>query len=136
MSGTELVCLALTVYFEARSESIEAQAAVAQVVLNRVADDRYPDTVCDVVQEGSPPGDALPSSHHCQFSWRCDGLSDRPKNTDAYFRAMVVAEWVALGKLDAGIGKATLYHADYVSPFWATKYRQVAVVGRHIFYEA
>lgn len=136
MTGAELVCLALTVYFEARSEPLRAQAAVAQVVLNRVADPRYPDTICEVVEQGSPEGDALPGHPYCQFSWRCDGKSDRPRNPRAYRHARVVALLVANGALGAGVGKATLYHAQYVRPIWASAYRVVAVVGRHIFYEA
>ena len=72
-------CLALNVYFEARSEPMIAQFAVAQVTMNRVASEKYPDNVCDVVWQKK------------QFSWTHDGKSDKPKEAKAW----EVAQWVA-----------------------------------------
>lgn len=134
MDPVSLTCLALTVYFEARSEPVQAQAAVAQVVLNRVEHDAFPDTVCEVVEQGSPEGDALPTRYACQFSWRCDGKSDKPRNLESYLEAWAVAQHVIAGYLDGGIGSATDYHATYVQPGWRLAYEPVSQVGTHIFY--
>lgn len=119
------VCLALNVYFEARSEPIIAQFAVAQVTMNRVQSDAYPNTVCDVVWDKQ------------QFSWTHDGKSDRPKEREAW----ETAQWVANTALRDN-GKylyvvptdALHYHADYVTPYWVTGCVRVSQIGRHIFY--
>ena len=76
-----IMCLALNTYHEAKNQSFVGQVAVAQVVMNRVEDDRYPNNVCDVVKQGltykwKP---TLPIKNRCQFSWYCDGKSDSLK---------------------------------------------------------
>ena len=76
MLAEALVCLALNVYYEARSQSIVEQIAVAQVVINRVNDDRYPDTICEVVKQGEKNTDGTMKEDRCQFSWYCDGAKD------------------------------------------------------------
>ena len=82
----DLDCLALNIYWEARSESLLGQLAVAAVTLNRVAAPAFPDSVCEVVFQGEERG-----RHLCQFSWRCDGLDDRPRNLVAWQEARRVA---------------------------------------------
>jgi len=119
---------------EAREEPLPGQLAVAQVVLNRVEDERYPDTICDVVTQGSPPGDALPARKDCQFSWRCDGKPDKPYDALAWQRSIVVAKLALIGARLPEVGNATHYHADYVSPSWARGCELIAKIGRHIFY--
>lgn len=118
-------CLALNVYFEARSEPVVAQFAVAQVTMNRVLSDKYPDNVCDVVWQRK------------QFSWTHDGKSDKPKDKNAWNRAQWVAE-VTLNDDDRSITiipKDVLhYHADYVQPYWTTSCVRITKIGRHIFY--
>ena len=78
---TAFICLALNTYHEAKNQSLVGQIATAQVVMNRVADDRYPNTVCEVVKQGHTSflkkfnkNNAI--RHRCQFSWYCDGKSD------------------------------------------------------------
>lgn len=119
-----LICLAMNVYHEARSEPTLGQVAVAEVTMNRVESDRYPDNVCDVVWQRR------------QFSWTHDGKSDTPRDADAWAEAQRIAMMVA-GSRDVSFVDAemTHYHADYVSPYWAESYEQVAVVGAHIFYK-
>ena len=71
---TALMCLAFNIYHEARSQSTIGQLAVAQVVMNRVDDDRFPDTVCEVVKQAvTHKGTNKPILHRCSFSWWCDG---------------------------------------------------------------
>ena len=129
-----LLCLALAVYHEARNEPVEGQVAVAQVVLNRVDDPRYPDTICAVVEQGPRSGgNAL---YRCQFSYWCDGKPERPYNSRAWRQAKVVAKLAHEGVLDAGIEDATHYHASYARPFWSEVLIRIASIGRHTFYRS
>mgnify|MGYP003628329525 CR=1 FL=1 len=86
MIAEALMCLALNVYHEAKNQSLIGQIAVAQVVMNRVRDERYPDTVCEVVEQGPTYSwkKDYPVKNRCQFSWYCDGKSDKPKEGHAW----------------------------------------------------
>jgi len=125
----ELRCLALNIYWEARSESIPGQIAVAAVTLNRVQSPRFPASVCDVVRQGGEI-----RRHRCQFSWWCDGKKDIPKDADAWRRATTLARLISAGAVDDPTDGALWYHADYVQPKWAGAKEPVAKIGRHIFY--
>jgi|TARA_B110000881_G_C18390634_1_gene420825 N-acetylmuramoyl-L-alanine amidase len=146
----ELYCLAQNVYFEAKSEPLAGQYAVADVVLNRVNDTRYPNTICEVVQEG-PIKESwktkqdttlsdderiyYPRKNRCQFSWYCDGKADNVRDSDAWRIAQEVAFRIVEEKRMRGITEgATHYHADYVSPKWASKIQLVGSISTHIFY--
>lgn len=129
--GEEFQCLALNVYWEARSESWKGQVAVAMVTLNRVADPAFPSTVCDVVRQG---GDQ--AKFQCQFTWYCDGKRDIPENARAWRRAQEVAYSVLfLGPRDPTHG-ALFYHADYVNPPWSRVMTPTTQIGRHVYYVA
>jgi len=136
MMEAALVCLALNVYHEARSQPFIGQVAVAQVVMNRVRDDRYPDNVCDVVYQGQTYSwkPDFPVRNRCQFSWYCDGKSDTPKDKEAWERARLVSHGVYNGNLDDFVEGATHYHAHYVRPEWAETKTMVVRIGDHIFY--
>jgi spore germination cell wall hydrolase CwlJ-like protein len=123
-------CLATAVYFEARGESAKGQKAVAEVILARTRVPGRPKSICGVVYEGSH------RSTGCQFSFTCDGIADRVRSQEAWRQAMRVATNVMRtgGKLNPVAGGATFYHADYVSPGWATRMVKVAEIGTHIFY--
>jgi N-acetylmuramoyl-L-alanine amidase len=131
-----LVCIALNVYHEARDQPFIGQVAVAQVVMNRVYDDRYPNTACEVVKQGPTYAwtDGLPVRNRCQFSWYCDGKSDKPKDSTAWMDAMRIAHGVYYGNLDDFVEGATHYHATYVQPEWAETKTKVVQIGEHIFY--
>ena len=93
-----IMCLALNVYHESKNQSFIGQVAVAQVVMNRVQDSRYPNNVCDVVKQGltykwKP---TLPIKNKCQFSWYCDGKSDKAREKKAWSVALKVAKLVHL----------------------------------------
>lgn len=128
-SETEVHCLALNIYFEARSEPEAGQQAVGHVVMNRVAHPGYPDTVCEVVKQGGE--EAL---HRCQFSWWCDGQSDKPLNQKAWDQARRVAYDVYLGLSEDATDGALWYHATYVKPYWSELLRRGDRIGQHIFY--
>ena len=125
-----LTCLALNVYYEARSEPMDGQYAVAHVVLNRVADDAFPDDACKVVKQGYHKG-----KHRCQFSWYCDGKSDNPKDKMSWIVAQVVAYNTLYGHHKDNTHGATHYHATYVSPWWRKHYDKTVAHGSHIFYK-
>lgn len=128
---TEKKCLATAIYFEARGEPKIGQKAVAQVILNRVEAEQYPDTICGVVYQNRHRKNA------CQFSFACDGRSEVPHDTSAWERANEIGDDVIGGRdLLHAIKAATHYHADYVNPHWAPKMRRLSKVGRHIFYQA
>lgn len=127
--GKEFHCLALNIYWEARSESRTGQVGVAMVTLNRVADPFFPQTICEVVRQGGPT-----PKHQCQFSWYCDGKSDVPQDAAAWRRAQEVAYAVLFGgPLDPTHG-ALFYHADYVRPLWSRSMTKTTRIGRHIYY--
>ena len=131
MIAEALFCLAQNIYFEARSQPLIEQVAVAQVVLNRVHSTKFPDTICGVVYHNKYPG----KLHKCQFSWYCDGLADSPKNADAWLKANQIASLVLTPNFPDLVDGATHYHADYVSPSWARSQIQVGQIGSHIFYQ-
>lgn len=126
---SEVDCLALNVYWEARSESRTGQAAVAAVTLNRVAHPAFPDTVCDVVKQGEDAG-----RHRCQFSWLCDGRDDTPRETSAWQRARVVARLALARLLPDPTRGALWYHADHVRPGWSQSLALITQIGGHLFY--
>ena len=136
MFAEALVCLALNVYHEARDQPFIGQVAVAQVVMNRVRDDRYPDSVCDVVKQGPTYSwkQDFPVRHRCQFSWYCDGKSDKTPDQTAWQQAMLIAQGVHTGNLDDFVEGATHYHATYVLPEWAESKTPVVKIGDHVFY--
>jgi len=122
-------CLALNIYHEARGESREGRVAVAQVVLNRVRDRRFPNDICTVVKQGP-----LPPRRDCHFSWWCDGRSDRPTDLRAWEESKAIAEDVLAGRDADPTGGALWYHADTVAPKWRTALVPAATIGRHEFY--
>jgi len=122
-------CLAEAIYFEARSEPEEGQAAVAQVILNRVSSGLYPTTICGVVYQNRH------HYHACQFSFACEGRSLRVSETDAWQTAVRIAEEVTDGRTYVSdVGGATHYHANYVRPRWASRLKKMDTIGHHIFY--
>ncbi|MCC2651669.1 MAG: cell wall hydrolase [Microvirga sp.] len=123
-------CLAEAVYFEARSEPVAGQAAVAQVILNRVKSGLYPSSICGVVYQNRHRHLA------CQFTFACEGKSLRIRDTESWDRAKQVASAVLEGRTYlADVGGATHYHADYVRPSWSRRLKKMDVIGRHIFYK-
>ena len=135
--GMQLTCLAVGIYHEARGEGNAGMAAVANVVINRVHDPRWPDTPCEVLSEGPTlKWDVnAPLRNKCQFSFYCDGKSDVPKNQKSFAQAVRIAEeqWYSYGlSLDITEG-ATYYHATSIDPKWPYKY--ILTINNHKFYK-
>jgi len=122
------LCLTQAVYFEARGEPLIGQVAIAEVVMNRVADPKYPDNACKVVFQNQH------MHNRCQFSFACDGKPDRPQDLRAWERSLKVVALVMAGERSGVAQRATHYHASYVSPDWRLRLDKVGQVGRHIFY--
>ena len=128
-SSDEQQCLATGIYFEARGESVKGQAAVAQVILNRVRNPAYPKTICGVVYQNEDWQNA------CQFSFACDNVKERVNSPEHWRIARQVAMAVTAGKIWLPeVGSATHYHAVYVRPKWAAEMVKVGRIGMHIFY--
>jgi Cell Wall Hydrolase len=128
--GREERCLAEAVYFEARSEPEAGQAAVAQVVMNRVKSGLYPSSICGVVYQNRN------RYLGCQFTFACEGKSLRVTEPDAWARATRIATNVLKGDTYlANVGGALNYHANYVRPSWARYLQRTSVIGHHIFYK-
>lgn len=121
-------CLTQAIYYEAGLEPTAGQEAVAQVVLNRVRDPNYPNSVCGVVFQGAERVTG------CQFSFTCDGALSMGPVKWAWDRARAVADRALSGYVAERVGTATHYHADYVHPWWAPTVAKIDQIGAHIFY--
>lgn len=128
-SEKEQACLANGIYFEARGESVRGQAAVAQVILNRVRNPAYPNSICGVVYQNDN------WLNRCQFSFACDGRKKRIESPANYKVAQDVAMAVTAGKIFIPeVGSSTHYYANYVHPGWARTMQKMTKIGLHIFY--
>ena len=134
MIAEALVCLALNIYHEASNQPTLGQIAVAQVVVNRVNDSRYPNNICDVVYQGLHYESGHPIIHKCQFSWYCDGKSDKPEDEEAYQYSMKIAKNVIMGDSFGYLDGATHYHTIDVAPSWASGKKFIVRINDHIFY--
>ena len=135
--GASITCLAQAIYFEARDQPTVGQMAVAQVVLNRTHDSRWPNTICGVVKEGPTYSwkQIYPVKHRCQFSFYCDGLSDVPKDKRSWNKAISIAEEVhyTYGLSIPLLDGAVFYHSINVDPQWNRQY--LIQIEDHIFYK-
>ena len=131
-----VMCLALNLYFEARDQPVVGQLAVGYSTMNRVKDERYPDSVCGVVKQAqySAWDSKNPIRHRCQYSWFCDGMSDLPTDDKAMLEATILAANIFYGRVTDVSDGATHYHATYVQPYWADHMTVVFTIDEHIFY--
>ena len=136
MISAAVMCLAMNLYHETRGETLAGNIAVGYVTMNRVADPRYPDTICGVVHQAKYHGWDLvnPIKNRCQFSWYCDGLSDNPQDGKAMLESVILAQHVIAGTVTDISQGATHYHAKYVNPYWADDMTVVLEIDQHIFY--
>ncbi|MDD9909336.1 MAG: cell wall hydrolase [Ahrensia sp.] len=128
-AAAEKRCLANGIYFEARGEPIKGQQAVAQVILNRVKNPSYPNSICGVVYQNKY------WRNRCQFSFACDGIRDRVNEKRQWATAMKIADDAIEGRFWLrSVGSSSHYHADYVWPRWRRQMTKMVKIGRHIFY--
>ena len=141
LGEAEIHCLRQNIYFEAGNQSDLGKRAVAWVTLNRVVDNRYPDSICGVVQQGKQNADGSMVRNACQFSWYCDGKADTVPDThleqvqwnkSELIAKSVLRQWF-LDYIDPTDG-ADHYHADYVAPKWAASGEHTVQIDKHLFY--
>ena len=122
-------CLANAIYFEARSEPIRGQMAVAQVVVNRAFSGFYPNDICGVVYQNAHRRLA------CQFTFACDGKSKAITERGHWARANRIAKQTLTGQIYVPeVAKSTHYHAVYVHPNWVREMKKMVRYGVHQFY--
>ena len=126
--GDEWRCLAEALYFEARGESVKGQFAVAEVILNRVASRRFPNSVCDVITQGTG------KKFQCQFTYTCDGAKEVIHEKRAWTRVGKVARIMLDGAPRPLTEGATHYHTKAVNPRWSQKFARTTTIGVHHFY--
>jgi len=120
-------CIALAMYWEARGEGRRGMEAVGWTILNRTGSSHFPATPCEVVFEGGEqPG--------CQFSWFCDGRSDRPDDWQSWQRAMHIAGELLNGSGADPTGGALFFHATSIAMPWKRARVRTAQIGGHVFY--
>jgi hypothetical protein len=124
----EIQCLALTIYYEARGEPQVGKLAVGHVVMNRARSGAFPDDVCDVVRDGGQ------MRNRCQFSWYCDGISDRPRDTAALRESLQLARAIYEGCTADPSGGALYFHATSIRPGWRKWAGRGMRIGGHMFY--
>lgn len=123
-------CLAAAGYYEAGNDT-RGQRAVMQVVLNRMRNPAYPQSVCGVVFQGSE------RTTGCQFTFTCDGAMTRHRpSATAWEVARGNAIEALNGFTDATVGHATHYHTDWVHPYWSRTLDKIAAVDTHLFFQA
>ena len=126
--GKNWSCLAEAMYFEARGETPKGMAGVAEVILNRVDDPRYPNSVCGVVNQGTG------EKFRCQFTYTCDGRPETIGDQGAYERVGKIAKLMLDGAPRALTAGATHYHTKSVNPRWSRVFPRTTTIGYHHFY--
>jgi spore germination cell wall hydrolase CwlJ-like protein len=123
-----ITCLSRTIYWEARGEGAAGMEAVANVVMNRLGHEGFPNTICEVVRQGSEQG-------ACQFSWWCDGRSDDAEEDKSYAIAKEIARKALNRQLTDRTGGALYFHQREATPSWSAEYIKTVEVGEHVFYK-
>jgi len=123
-----ITCLARSIYWEAKGRDTREMEAVANVVMNRLGHDGFPDTVCAVVKQGS-------ETKSCQFSWWCDGRSDQVEEKQRYDVAKEIARKALNQQLKDPTRGALYFHDRSVRPDWAKAYRKTAETKLFLFYK-
>jgi len=123
-----ILCIAEAIYFEGRSQPAQGQQAIANVIMNRVADNRYPNNPCHVIQHGGT------KRNNCQFSYYCDGKPEVIYNKQAFGQAVINASIAYFQILPDPTLGSTHYHASYVQPSWAST-EPIIKINDHLFYK-
>jgi hypothetical protein len=139
VDAKQLNCLAQTIYYEAGNETLNGQAAVARVVINRIKYG-FANTPCNVVYQITSLTKIDEETMEaykvkvCQFSWVCENKPKPNINDPRYQRSLKVAYEVLANDAYTDIvpKSALFFHNLTVDPLWP--YKQVARIGNHIFY--
>jgi N-acetylmuramoyl-L-alanine amidase len=131
-SDEEVTWMIKNIYFEAGNQGTAGRVAVMMVTLNRVNSKRFPNTIKGVVTQGGT------RRHRCQFSWYCDGKSDKIYDWKTFneIRELVLTSLPVVSMINDITDGATFYHATYVKPRWAKHMVKTIQIGDHIFYRS
>lgn len=121
-------CLSRTIYWEAKGGNSEDMEAVANVVLNRLGHKGFPDTVCEVVKQGS-------EKSPCQFSWWCDGRPDQVEEEGRYAIAREIARKALNQQLPDRTNGALFFHDRSADVDWSKSYIKTKEIGSFKFYK-
>jgi spore germination cell wall hydrolase CwlJ-like protein len=122
-----ITCLSRTIYWEARGDGAAGMEAIANVVMNRLGHEGFPDSVCKVVKEGARQG-------MCQFSWWCRWRSAEAKDAASYTLAKEISRRALNRQLPDRTAGALYFHQSNVTPAWSKKYLKTAKIGKLLFY--
>jgi len=122
------ICLSRTIYWESKGEEAASMEAVANVVMNRLGQEGFPKTICEVVTEGREQG-------ACQFSWWCDGRADDAEDEKSYAIAKEIARKALNKQLTDRTGGALYFHHGDAATAWSAEYVKTAAVGKFSFYK-
>lgn len=122
-----LTCMARSIYWEAKGGSRQDMEDVASVVMNRLGQPDFPDTVCGVVKQGSEKAG-------CQFSWWCDGKPDQVQEDDRYTLAKDVARKALNRQLADRTHGAQFFHDHSVAPAIFKNMVRTERTARFVFY--
>lgn len=120
-------CLATAVYYESANQPTQGQAAVAQVILNRMRHPAFPKSVCGVVYEGA-------AHKGCQFTFACDGSLAHAPVGGGWRAALAIADQALDGYVERSVGASTHYHTTAVHPLWSATMTPTRQIGAHQFY--
>ncbi|QEA39554.1 cell wall hydrolase [Pistricoccus aurantiacus] len=123
-----ITCMARSLYWETKGQNAATMEAVANVMMNRLSSDEFPDTICEVVKQGGEQG-------ACQFSWWCDGRADEVKEEDSYLIVKEVTRKALNQQLEDRTDGALFFHQRSISPRWASAFLRTAEVGKLLFYK-
>lgn len=142
----ELLCMAKNIYFESGNQPLAGKLAVGFVTINRVVSSLFPESICDVIYQSeyytNNIGEEAPVIGRCQFSWYCDGKSDKPTDSYTWLQALEISrEILDFNVLDITSGIIDItegslwYHADYANPYWSQHLQKTVTIENHIFYK-
>ena len=123
-----ITCLARSIYWEANRKDLAEMEAIANVVMNRLGHKGFPNTICGVVKQGHEQG-------ACQFSWWCDGRSDKAREDEPYAHAKEIARKALNRQLKDRSDGALYFHHREITPYWSHEYMKTAEIGEHVFYK-
>ena len=123
LSKSQIECLSINAYMEARNQGVKGMQAVTWVVLNRTKHPSYPSTPCAVIYAPF------------QFEWTRNGKTPKVKEKDAYMQAERVVAGVLSGKLKDNTNSSTHFHSTHIKPVWASRLSYTTTIGSHCFYK-
>lgn len=127
LDAKDVSCMSEAIYFEARDQPIDGQAAVAVTILNRVNSSRFPNTICGVIHQ------------YKQFSYTLKPLQERNKalrsNNTIDKVSLDLSVKVALQAVSGGFDgmheSTHYYNPSLANPKWAKSFKYSFLIHDH-----